>query len=54
MYGTLDYQGRLSYSHGNLMENAMCKFDWSPGSMLAVAIGVAVSLAVAISQGSGS
>jgi|CXWL01.1.fsa_nt_gi hypothetical protein len=29
----------------------MCKFDWSPGSMLAVAIGVAVALAVAYSQG---
>jgi hypothetical protein len=29
----------------------MCKFDWSPGSMLAVAIGVAIALAGALSQG---
>lgn len=32
----------------------MRKFDWSAGSILAIAIGVAVSIAVALSQGGGS
>ncbi len=29
----------------------MCKFDWSPGSIIAVMIGVAVAFGVAFSQG---
>ena len=29
----------------------MCKLDWSPGSILAIALGVAVSIAVALAQG---
>lgn len=31
----------------------MCKFDWSPGSIIAVIVGVAVAFSVAISQGGG-